>query len=66
MNSRRSISPTRTRPVFEKCHPVQILEITQTAAAILDVRLLHRRRVSEISRDAPPGSLIRAAMYRLS
>ncbi len=33
----------RPRAVFEKSHPQQVLEIAQAAAAVLDVRLLHRR-----------------------
>src|SRR5882762_5568582 len=31
----------RARPIFEEGHPKQILEIAQTTAAVLQVRLLH-------------------------
>ena len=37
----------RARPIFEKCHPVQVLKIAQPAAAVLDVGFLHGRRVAE-------------------
>ena len=37
----------RSALVFHEDHPVQVLEIAQTAAAILDVRLLHRGRIAE-------------------
>ena len=46
------------RPVFEKGHPDQVLKIAQTAAAVLDVRLLHRRGIAELR---PPRLLVRQA-----
>ena len=46
----------RTGPVFEKRHPDQVLEIAQAAAAVLDVRLLHRGRIAELR---PPRFLVR-------
>lgn len=45
----------RPRAVFEERHPQQILIIPQSAAAVLDVRLLHARRVAKLG---PPRGLI--------
>src|SRR5213596_3181397 len=48
----------RPRAVFEKRHPNQILKIAQAAAAVFDVRLLHRRGIAELR---PPRLLVRQA-----
>ena len=53
----------RTRAVFEKRHPQQILKIAQAAAAVLDVRLLHRGGVADIWSRRVAWSSSRAAMY---
>ena len=38
----------RACPILEERHPVQVLHVAQSSAAVLDVRLLHRRGIAEL------------------